>query len=55
MAWKTSLTPASAEPQHLAAAAITSQLQHNPNVLHLVFLRESLPNFFCYPMQFVLY
>lgn len=44
MAWKTSLAPAPAE-QHLPAAAVTSQLQHNPNVLLLFFLHESLPCF----------
>jgi len=41
MAWKTSLAPTSAEQQHLLGAAVTSQLQCNPNILHLVPLHES--------------
>lgn len=58
MAWKTSLAPAPAE-QRLPAAAVTSQLQHNPNVLLLFFLHETLPFFFYYLickffLQFVL-
>lgn len=55
VAWKSSLAPASAERRHLPAAGVASQLQRNPNILHLVFLHESFPNFFYSPMQFVLY